>query len=223
MTTTCRSRSRLNQRRSSTPGRSGVTLAEVAISTLLVGVLMVGALRTVESSLMTWQTAAGSGEASALASQILNEVLALSYEDTGAAPVFGPETGETTGNRSLFDDVDDYDGWTALPPQDRAGNAIPGFAGWSREVEIRKLDATSHAVLAESAPDQGLRQICVKVTPPSGDEVTFVTWRSLFAGTQQPLGVDQTVITWVGCDLQLDPADDVLTAGTSINNHAEDQ
>lgn len=203
--------------------RVGVTLAEVAISTLLVGVLMVAALRTVESSLMTWQSAAGSGEASALGSQILNEVLALRYEDTGTAPDFGLETGENTGNRSLFDDVDDYDGWTASPPQDRAGNALPGFAGWSREVEIKKLDATTHAVLAPTAPDQGLRQICVTVTPPSGDEITVVAWRSSAAGTQQPLGVDQTIVTWVGCDLQLDPGDDVLSAGTAVNNHAEDQ
>lgn len=204
--------------------RGGVSLAEVAVSTLLIGILMVAALRTVESSLMTWQAAAGSGDGNGLARQLLDEIMVHTYaEDVTQGANFGPESGEDTGDRSLFDDLDDFDNWSALPPQDAAGNPMNEYLGWSRSVNVQKLNDNSHGTLSEVVPDQGLRQITVTVTSPSSQVTTLVAWRSDLGGTQQTLGVDQTIVTWVGCDLQLDPADDVLSAGTLVSNHAEDQ
>jgi Tfp pilus assembly protein PilV len=204
--------------------RSGLTLAEVAISTLLVGVLMVASLRTVESSLRTWQQAARSADCGSLARQLLDEIQTRAYEDTGGSPIFGPESGETSSpaNRSLFDDIDDYDGWSASPPQDLTGTALPDYTGWTRSVAVRKLAANGHAVLSSGATDEGLREIEVTVTSPDGCVTALKAWRSRSGGMQLTLGVDQTIVTWVGCSLQADPDDDAIAGGTLVSNHAED-
>ncbi len=204
--------------------RMGLTLAEVAISTLLVGVLMVASLKTVESSLRVWDNAAKSGDGNALARQLLDEIQAAPYEDTDGTPVFGPETAETTNpaTRSLFDDIDDYSGWTASPPQGAAGNPIPGHAGWTRTVTVQKLAQSNHAVLLSGATDEGLRQIIVTVTSPEGDTTTLTAWRSNVGGMLQTQGVDQTVVSWVGCDLQLEAGGPTISGGALVSNHAED-
>ena len=204
--------------------RSGLTLAEVAISTLLVGVLMVASLRTVESSLHNWNAASASCDGGALARQLLDEIQTLAYEDADGSPIFGVETGEATSpaTRAQFDDIDDYDAWTSSPPLDKAGNALAEFSGWSRSVSIKKLAAGNHAALANGATDEGLREILVTATSPTGESTTLRAWRTNIGGMLQPLGVDQTVVTWIGCTLQVDPSDAALTGGTLVSNHAED-
>jgi len=204
--------------------RSGLSLAEVAVSTLLVGVLMVAALRSVESSLRTWQAASASGDGSALAKQLLDEIMLRTYaEETGPGANYGTETGETTSpaTRSLFDDLDDFDDWTASPPQDAAGNPLSDYNGWTRSVVVQKLNIDSQPV-NDNAMDAGLRQITVTVTSPEGDGTSVIGWRSSEGGTQQTQGVDQTLVTWVGCTLQVAPADTAVAGGTLVTNHAED-
>ncbi|MEZ6068070.1 MAG: hypothetical protein R3B90_20685 [Planctomycetaceae bacterium] len=77
------------------PVRRGLTLAEVAISALLVGLVMVSALRSVEMSLRTWETTAQTADANGLAKQLLGEIEGLPYEDVVTLGNFGPESGET--------------------------------------------------------------------------------------------------------------------------------
>ena len=33
-------------------------------------------------------------------------------------------------------DVDDYDGWSASPPEDKNGNPLVGFDDWGRSVSV---------------------------------------------------------------------------------------
>lgn len=205
--------------------RQGLSLAEVAVSTLLVGVLMVASLRSVESSLRTWQAASASGDGTALAQQLLDEIMLVTYaEDVGSGANFGPESGETTSpaSRTLFDDLDDYDDWTASPPQDATGNPLPNYTGWTRSVIVKKLSTDLYEATSDNSADHALRQITVTVTSPTGEVTTLIGWRSSAGGTQQALGVDQTIVTWVGCTLQLDPSDAAISSGTLVTNHAED-
>jgi Tfp pilus assembly protein PilV len=204
--------------------RYGLTLTEVTISTLLIGVLMVASLRTVESSLRNWNTASSSILGTALARQLLDEIQTVPYEDADGSPDFGLETGEATSfpTRARFDDIDDYDAWSASPPLDRAGNALADYSGWSRSVSIRKLAASNHAALASGAADEGLREILVTATAPTGESTTLRAWRTRVGGMQQTLGVDQTIVTWIGCTLQVDRAEAPISGGTLVSNHAED-
>jgi hypothetical protein len=63
--------------------------------------------------------------ANGLAQQMMDELSGMRYMEVGASPTsayLGPEAGETGGpGRSLFDDIDDYNGLTVQPPADRWG------------------------------------------------------------------------------------------------------
>ncbi len=205
--------------------RRGLALAEVAISSFLVGVLLVASLRTVESSLVTWQGAAETADGHALAKDLLDEVLSQAYEEPVDTPVFGPEPGEdseTGADRSMFDDIDEYHGWAQSPPVMPNGVTIPNHTGWTRSATVEKLSAANRVVIPNSSADEGLRQVTVVTTSPDGDTTTLIAWRSASGGMQETLAVDQTVVTWVGCELQAGPDDPVMRVGTLVSNHAED-
>ncbi|MFV2065843.1 MAG: hypothetical protein ACC645_02615, partial [Pirellulales bacterium] len=89
-----------------------MSLVEVAISTLLVGLVVVASMESVGAAFRTWRVVAQQSDAPFLAQQLMTEVLRAEYEEPDEnPPVFGPETSETGGTRALFDDVDDYDNW----------------------------------------------------------------------------------------------------------------
>ena len=205
--------------------RRGLTLAEVTISALLVGLVITASLRSIGAVFRTWRTASEQTQSHALVEQLLNEILPQSYEDPDETPVFGHEAGESQSptSRTDFDDLDDYDDWTASPPQSPTGAPLAGFSGWSREARIEKLNASSYTSIPDSAQDQGLRMITITVTDPHGVSVTGVAYRSTDGGSQQAAGVDVTIVTWVGCDLQIGAGGRTLSSGTHLTNHAEDQ
>ena len=79
--------------------RSGLTLAEVAISTLIVGLMMVASLKSVGGVYTTWTAAAEKHDGIALADQLLEEIMQSEYEEPDETPIFGVESGESSGNR----------------------------------------------------------------------------------------------------------------------------
>ena len=122
--------------------RKGFSLIESVVSVLLVGVLMVAAMQALGASKRRESDTFDRLRGRQLAGAMLNEILLQAYKEpeTDDAPLFGLEPGESTGNRSLFDDVDDYVGWTSSPPNDRSGTALPGFTGWTRSVAVQWAD-----------------------------------------------------------------------------------
>lgn len=72
----------------------------------------------------------------ALAQEMMEEILAKPFDDPQGASTPGPETGETT--RSRFDNIDDYHGYNETPGHiaDGSGTVITGAAaaGLSRHV-----------------------------------------------------------------------------------------
>jgi hypothetical protein len=118
---------------------SGFTIAEAAISTVIVAVMFVAVLNTVGTSRVTQQRAALVSRGRLFASTLLSEVWEQSYKDSGASPVFGPETGESTVTRTDFDDVDDYHGWSGVPTA-KDGTALPNSAGWNQAVTVEWID-----------------------------------------------------------------------------------
>jgi len=116
--------------------RRGTTLIECTTATLIVGVLLVAALRSAGSSLRTTQGIDDLSRAQRLAGDLMNEILLEAYQEPDGAVSLGLDPGESTGNRTLFDDVDDYSNWTASPPTDASGNVLPGLTGWTQTVAV---------------------------------------------------------------------------------------
>ena len=119
--------------------RHGLSLVEVAVSTLLIGLVLIGAMETIGAALRTTYIATEDGDAHRLAEDLMEEILTLPYEDPDGSPVLGIESSEPSINsdRSAFDDIDDYNGWSSNPPEDAAGNPLPGRTGWARSVTVQ--------------------------------------------------------------------------------------
>lgn len=213
--------SRTNTRRFSDT-RRGLTLVEVTMSTLLVGVVVVASLQSVSNVGRSWTTANQLVDGQGLAQELLREVLMQPYSDASDpnATTWGKESGETT--RAQFDDLDDYDDWTESPVKNAAGTALTGYTGWSRTVIVEKINTSNYTVKGDGSSDTGLRAVTVTVTSPTSKVTTLKVYRSSLGGTVQPLSADATFVTWVGCTMKIG-ANAPATTGVSISNHAEDQ
>lgn len=143
--------------------RRGLTLMEVVIGTLLVGLVLAGTLELVGPTVRSSRLAGEQLTARALADQMSDEIAVMPYQDpTAHAGLIGPEAGESGANRSRFDDVDDYHGWTSTP-QAADGTAIAGLSGaWSIGCSVAWVRAGAPTVV-ESA-ESGVKRVTVSVT-----------------------------------------------------------
>lgn len=117
--------------------RRGFTLVEAVISIAIVGSMLVAALSAMAGSQRLRIRSADRLRGHQLAADLIAEVEACLYTDPGfGLGSFGVGADETGPDRSLFDDVDDYDGWSASPPQRKDGAEIPDLDGWTRTVEV---------------------------------------------------------------------------------------
>jgi len=92
-----------------------------------------------------------------------------------ASLLCGPiATEEGLANRSLFDDVDDYDGISDSPPVDALGNVRPGFSSFTVNV------AVSYAGADFALSAQDLKLIEVTVISPEGDNFIFSQYKGNF-------------------------------------------
>lgn len=236
MTTTCGTRAKQEKsvrrsisatqpplrRRALHPSRRGITLVEVSISALLVGMLVVASLQSVANIGRTWTVTNQVVDRQGLGLDLIRETLAQTYMDPTdtSASTWGPEAGQTT--RATFNDIDDYDDWIESPPKDPAGAPLAGYTGWSRSVIVKKHDRNNYSLKNDSQSDEELRSVTVTVTSPGGSSATAAVYRSRLGGTLQPMSADVTLVTWVGCTLTLG-TNAPATSGISVSNHAEDQ
>ncbi len=143
--------------------RGGLALAEVVLASAVVGLLLVSALTALEVSLLTAGVTSRQAKASALAQDLMAEILATRFEDPQGNIQFGPEAGESTTNRAAFDDVDDYQNWQSSPPQSKDGTPLDGFADWSRQVTVQYVDANNDLQPLPANVTSGVKQIVVAV------------------------------------------------------------
>ena len=165
--------------RSVAQSRPGFTLLESTISGVLVGIMMVAALQALGASRRRETSTVDRVLAQQLAGSLINEVMLQVYQEPNSSqtPVFGPEPGEASGQRSLFDDVDDYAGWTSSPPTDRNGTVVPGFVGWTQTATVQWADPNTLAVTANSFT--GLKRITVTVTKGGQTIASLESYRSV--------------------------------------------
>ncbi len=149
--------------------RRGISLVEVVISTLLVAGLMVAAMDAVGASVRSREKIVHEARGQQLADSMLDAICALAYSDPDAALDLGVikiESGEETGpGWGRFDDVDDFDGWSASPPQASDGTALPGFAKrWTRTVEVSLVRRDSLEGIGAITGGEGVKRIVVTLT-----------------------------------------------------------
>jgi prepilin-type N-terminal cleavage/methylation domain-containing protein len=140
--------------------RRGFSLLEVALSSLLVGVVLAAAMRTVGGSVFTQYRVAERITARFLAEGLLTEILGKDYKEAGSTAI-GLDAGESSTSKANYDDVDDFHNWSESPPQFADGTAMPDLAGWRRSVEVAYVDPTDLGRTLLS--DTGAKRITVTV------------------------------------------------------------
>lgn len=200
--------------------RAGLTLAEIAVAAALVGVLMVATLDGAGAVFRSRHVARQRVGGDRLAWDLMSEIMQAAYEDPVTSGGFGLETGESGGTRVAWDDVDDYDGYTDSPPEDRAGEAIPDASGWSRAVSVARADVSDP--IADEVSESGLKRITVTVTSPTGEQFSCSTLRAR-AGLLEFRGpLDDTFVTGITGRLRLGEGGQTVIDAATMVNHAKD-
>jgi hypothetical protein len=133
------------------------------------------------------------------------------------AKTWGPESPEQSNVRADWDDVDDYDGWSASPPEAKDGTELTEFTGWSRAVTVEYVAPAKPGTVAVGG-DQGVKRVTVVVTDPRGAQTTLVGLRGATGAYEQEVTATKTYVSWVGLDLQLGSAGGLVSLGTSLPN-----
>src|SRR6476620_5843925 len=140
---------------------SALTLIEVVASTMIVSLMAVAALNALGAATKSANSIGNRAVAAALADELMSEILMQPYSDPDGSSVFGHESGESFLTRADFDDVDDYNGWNASPPQYRDGTTIPDRATWKQRVVVSRVVPSNPS--QTTGTEQGAKQIRVTI------------------------------------------------------------
>ena len=201
--------------------RHALSIVEVVISTLLVGMVVVGSLSMLGASVRSREYSSDMAKGPLLADAMLAEIMSMPYYDPDSGSGSNnTNTGELSATRADFDDVGDYDDWSTSTVQDRLGNALSEYAGWSRSVQVNwglRLTGGSWTLY-----DSGAKRIVVTVTSPSGVTTTRLGWRSSDGSLEQSPPTDMTAISLIETSLTLGPSSTTASGATNLLNHVED-
>lgn len=155
---------------------SGFTLIEAVMSMLVVGLMLVAALNTVGAARISQSRNTENIQGPLLAQDLMTEILSQAYQEPVDTVAFGREDAESDASRDAWDDIDDYAGWSASPPQTQDGTVMPDLNGWGREVTVTWANALSPDTTSATATD--LKRIDVTVTFNGRPVVTLSALRS---------------------------------------------
>ncbi|MCH8314581.1 MAG: prepilin-type N-terminal cleavage/methylation domain-containing protein [Planctomycetes bacterium] len=137
----------------------GFTLIEAVISVVLVGVLLVAAINTLGATAVSKRNIEHQALGYPLAADLMTEILNQAYEEPVDTVNFGRESSESGGDRTDWDDIDDYEGWSATPPEGKDGAPLDGYDQWTRSVEIAFVQTAS--LNNEVGVNTGVKRITV--------------------------------------------------------------
>jgi type II secretory pathway pseudopilin PulG len=191
---------------------SGFTLVEAALSVAIIGILLVASTATFGSIARMRKVQIESRLAHEIGTQLMNEVMQCSFQQSGTGATWGPSAGQ---QRSTFTVVDDYDGYSASPPLAQSGTALSGYTGWTESVAVAYADPTT---LTTGSTATTLKEITVKITAPSGKAYTLLGLRSKYGAYEVAPSVQTTYVTGVAVTLQgASPAKTVYTGAHPLN------
>lgn len=151
------------------------TLVEAAISIVIVAVMFVAALSTLAGAARARGMQAQWRRADLLGTSLMREILQTGFGDSGSL-IIGINL---SGNRTAYNDIDDYHELVERPPRNRDGDTIPGCDDWTRSVVVERVLVASPAGSGiRGASSSPLKRITITVTAPDRKTYTFVSLRS---------------------------------------------
>lgn len=142
--------------------RGGFSYLELLLAGAIIGSALTAAGILMGTLARGQHTLAFQSQARCLAHSLLQEVLTRQYADPGGGSGFGLDADELASDRSTFDDVDDFHGYSESPPTLADGSAIDGFDdfGWVVKVEWVSMLSYPGGVVGS---DNGLKHVVVTV------------------------------------------------------------
>ena len=157
-------------------------MAETIVSTLLVGMVLVGTIQIVGPTVRSGTVMADKVVASNLARELSDEIATKYFKSTVEDDLdfIGTESG---ASRRFFDDIDDYHGLSNTPPQLSNERTLTQLAGWTRTVKVAHADLNNPSV--DSGAYTGLKRVTITVRK---DGVTLAEMVSLHSHAADQLG-----------------------------------
>ncbi len=201
--------------------KQGITLLEIVVATMITGAMLVASLNSVGAVFQTQRLNADRLKGPGLAHELMSEILAMPYKDPDAnTTTIGTDAGESTANRSTFDDVDDYHGLNSLGIKAKNGTNRTGYTNWRQQASVVWVESLTGIQWGLS--DTGLKRISVTITSPTGEVKQLTAYRAKDGVLEQAPLIDTSAVTWVGAELQLGTATTPVRMGTNLTNHTPD-
>ena len=138
----------------------GFTLVELIVSMVVVSIALGGVLMVMNTTILHSADPMLQHQAVAIAESYLEEALLHAYSD--------PDGSGGESLRSLFDDVDDYDGLADAGARDQTGSAISGLEDYTVTVDV------AGDVLSGVA----CKKVTVRVRHPANIDLTLSGYRT---------------------------------------------
>ena len=158
--------------------RRGCSLIEAAFSIVLIAVMFAAVMTTVGAARIVRYKTDGRSRGSTLAHDLMAEILQATYEEPDGPASLGRDAGESGGSRKDFDDIDDYDTWTAEPPELKNGTPLSLPAGWSRWVEVQWIVANNFTLTSGTETDVKRIIVTVKHKNVTMAQITAIRTRA---------------------------------------------
>lgn len=167
-------------------GARALSLVETVMSVVIVGGMLAAALNAAGAARVGAHKSGDRAKGALLAQDLMSEILIQPFHDPDqeSANLGRDATEPMTGNRALFDDVDDYNTWDASPPQKKDGTVMPDLTGWRRRVTVNYGNPSD---LKVAAVDNGILLIVVTVTHNDVETAKWTAIRTLAYDTMSGL------------------------------------
>jgi MSHA pilin protein MshD len=151
---------------------------------LILGFVLVPLLSQFYIGFQATRTADALSQATFLALDLMEEIKSKRFDEhmfpEAATPLsqFGPDSGEGGADRRLFDDVDDFHGWSSAPPRSLNGTPLPEFAGFTRSVQVEYVTLDASGTWQPAASGTFYKRVTVTV---SSSQTGTVQMHTLFS------------------------------------------
>jgi Tfp pilus assembly protein PilV len=140
--------------------KRGFSFVEVMLSAILLAALFTAGMALFGNLGRASQDTIDQDLAAELCLEMIKEIKVLPYADPQSSDT-GIAFEEAGANRELFDDIDDYDGWSATPPRTRKGVELNRYQGLTRTVMVDHVNPGNFQQMLSDTDDQGIKRITI--------------------------------------------------------------
>jgi MSHA pilin protein MshD len=155
--------------------RRGFILVEVTIAYLLLTVSLIALLPVFVLAIRAGKSTEQLQTATYLSQELLEEIRLRKWDQNSASTPahitnpsasLGPDAGET--DKTMFNDIDDFNGLAENPPKDPLNNPLTAFAAYSRAVTVKYVDSSMVALSTPSTSNYKQVQVCTSTSLRGG-------------------------------------------------------